>query len=179
MAAAALADATERRDFTLIRVVRSLSRNNHSFGASSAVTVTQQCFDGPAIIVGVPCAPRHAGLAHTTWRTTPGLMATPFLLGLGPANPLALWVSVVIGVAARLLTLFTDHQTGLIRALPYAFHLWADRLAGLVFVAAPFALDFTRFDAGYYWLNGATVLLVTFILNVPEIGGKAMLPMRT
>jgi len=43
-----------------------------------------------------------------------------------------------------------------------------DRLVGAVFIAAPFALGFTGLDADYYWANGATVLLVTLLLNAPE-----------
>jgi len=36
------------------------------------------------------------------------LMAMPFVLGLGKANPAALWLSAVTGVAAFMLTLLTD-----------------------------------------------------------------------
>lgn len=52
--------------------------------------------------------------------------------------------------------------------LPYRLHVAVDRLVGLVFVAAPFALGFTGLDAASYWLNGATVLLVTLVLNAPD-----------
>ncbi|MCX7382947.1 MAG: hypothetical protein NT133_16385 [Alphaproteobacteria bacterium] len=96
------------------------------------------------------------------------LMAAPFGLGLGQAGPLALWLSVVTGVAALILTLLTDHQTGLVRVLPYGFHLWVDRIVGGVFIVAPFALGFSGVTAGYYWANGAAVLLVTFVLNAKE-----------
>ncbi len=96
------------------------------------------------------------------------LIGTPFLLGLGTSNPLALWLSVVIGVAAFVLTLLTNHETGVIRVLPYWFHVAVDRLVGLTFVAAPFVLGFTGIDAIYYWVNAAAVLTVTFLLNAPE-----------
>jgi hypothetical protein len=96
------------------------------------------------------------------------LMAMPFVLGLGASNPLALWLSVITGVAALVLTVFTDHQTGVFRVLPYAFHVAVDRLVGLTFLIAPFALGFTGVDAIYYWANAAAVLTVTFILNAPE-----------
>lgn len=96
------------------------------------------------------------------------LMLTPFLLGIGQSNPLALQLSVATGVAAFLLTLLTDHKTGVIRVLPYWLHLTVDRLVGLIFVIAPFVLGFTGLDAIYYWLNGAAVLLVTFVLNAPD-----------
>ena len=102
------------------------------------------------------------------------LVATPFLLGLGRGNPLALWVSVATGIAAFILTLFTDHKTGVIRVLPFRLHLTVDRLVGSVFVAVPFVLGLQGLDAWYYWANGGAVLLVTFVLNAPESVDRAM-----
>jgi len=106
--------------------------------------------------------------AYIDYPVAISLIATPFLLGLGHTNPAALWLSVATGVAAFLLTLLTDHATGLIRVLPYSLHLAVDRLVGVVFVIAPLALGFAGLDAWYYWANGVTVLLVTFLLNAPE-----------
>jgi len=102
------------------------------------------------------------------------LVTTPFLLGLGRGNPLALWVSVATGVAAFLLTVFTDHKTGVVRVLPYWLHVAVDRLVGITFIGAPFALGLQGLDAWYYWANGAAVLLVTFVLNAPESEDRAM-----
>jgi len=102
------------------------------------------------------------------------LVATPVLLGLGRGNPLALWVSVATGIAAFIMTLFTDHKTGVIRLLPYGLHVAVDRLVGIVFVAVPFVLGLNGLDAWYYWANGAAVLLVTFVLNAPESVDRAM-----
>jgi hypothetical protein len=102
------------------------------------------------------------------------LVAAPFLLGIGRGNPLALWVSVATGVAAFLLTLFTDHKTGVVRVLPYWLHVAVDRLVGIIFVAVPFALGLQGLDARYYLANGAAVLLVTLVLNAPESENRAM-----
>ena len=88
------------------------------------------------------------------------LMGLPFLLGLGESHPLAFWLSVVTGIAAFVLTLLTDHETGLIRVLPYKLHLAVDAMVGVVFTLAPFALGFSGIDAAFYWLNGVAVLLV-------------------
>jgi len=96
------------------------------------------------------------------------LMATPFILGFGYANPLALWISVVTGVVAFILTFFTNHKTGVIRVVPYWLHVAVDRLVGFVFVVVPFVLGFSGLEAWYYLANGAAVLLVTFVLNAPE-----------
>lgn len=95
------------------------------------------------------------------------LLVAPFLLNLGQSNPLAIWLSVVTGVAALLLPIFTNHPTGLIQVIPYPMHLWVDRLVGLVFLAAPFALGFSGLDAWYYWVLAIAVGLVTTVFNAP------------
>ena len=96
------------------------------------------------------------------------LMAMPFVLGLGAQNPIALWLSVVTGVAALVLTLLTDHESGVFRVIPYWFHVTVDRIVGLTFVAAPLVFGFGGLDAIYYFANAAAVLTVTFVLNAPE-----------
>ena len=96
------------------------------------------------------------------------LMAMPFVLGLGTQNPIALWLSVVTGVAALILTLLTDHESGVFRVIPYWFHVAVDRIVGLTFVAAPLVFGFGGLDAIYYFANAAAVLTVTFLLNAPE-----------
>lgn len=95
------------------------------------------------------------------------LLVLPFVLGLGSENPLALWLSVGTGAAALVLTILTDHKTGLIRVLPYSVHLTVDGLVGIVFVIAPFVLGFSGLDAAFYWINGAAVLTVVS-LHKPE-----------
>jgi hypothetical protein len=95
------------------------------------------------------------------------LVALPFILGLGTSHPLAKWLAVITGVAAAILTFFTDHKTGVIRIVPYPIHLAVDSLVGIVFLVAPFALGFTGLDAWYYWANGAAVLVV-ISLQKPE-----------
>src|SRR5438876_12256308 len=87
------------------------------------------------------------------------LIAAPFALKLGQSGPIAMWLSVVVGVAALLLAALTDHPTGLVRIIPYWLHLWVDRAVGVVFVIAPFAFKFFGLDAWYYWVLAAAVLL--------------------
>ena len=115
--------------------------------------------------------------AYLDYPVAISLMGMPFVLGLGATNPAAKWLSVVTGVAALVLTVLTDHETGLIRVLPYWFHVAVDRLVGLTFVVAPLVLGFKGLDAGYYWANAAAVLAVTFVFNVtePKIHSKPVL----
>lgn len=96
------------------------------------------------------------------------LIVAPFVLGLGQSGPVAMWLSVVTGVAALLLAALTDHPTGLVRIIPYWLHLWVDRAVGMVFIIAPFAFKFAGVDAWYYWVLAAAVLLTTSVLNSPE-----------
>src|SRR3954452_16526123 len=64
------------------------------------------------------------------------LIAAPFVLKLGQSGPVAMWLSVVGGVAALLLAALTDHPPGLLRIIPYWLHLWGDRAVGVAFVIA-------------------------------------------
>ena len=88
------------------------------------------------------------------------LIVLPFALGLGGSHPLALWLAVSAGVAAFILTVFTDHQLGLIRIIPYKIHVAADLLVGLAFLLAPLAFGFSGIDAWYYWINAVAVITV-------------------
>ena len=96
------------------------------------------------------------------------LIAAPFVLKLGQSGPIAMWLSVVVGVAALLLAALTDHATGLVRIIPYWMHLRVDRAVGLMFVIAPFVFKFVGLDAWYYWVLAAAVLLTTSVFNAPE-----------
>lgn len=103
------------------------------------------------------------------------LMVAPFVLGLGEAQPLARWLAVGTGAAALVLTIFTNHKLGLIRVLPYQFHLAVDAMVGIVFLVAPFVFGFSGLDAWFYWANGAAVMLVVS-MHKPEPRGGAFAP---
>lgn len=95
------------------------------------------------------------------------LMAAPAALGLGSSHPAAFWLSTGAGVAALVLTLLTDHKLGVLRVLPYWFHLAVDAAVGVTFLAAPSVLGFSPQDAWFYWANGAAVAVVVS-LHKPE-----------
>lgn len=88
------------------------------------------------------------------------LIIAPFVLALGISNPLAKTLSVVVGVAALILTLLTDHKLGVLSVLSYKLHLTVDFLVGLVFVVTPFVMGFAGLDLVYYVFLGVTVLAV-------------------
>ena len=105
--------------------------------------------------------------AYLDYPVAIALMVLPFVLGLGASNPLALVIAPVVGITAFLLTVFTDHQLGMVRLLPYRFHLAVDLAVGVVFLILPFALGFSGLDAAFYWINGAAVVAV-IALSKPE-----------
>ena len=95
------------------------------------------------------------------------LIGLPFLLGLGTSHTLALFIAPVVGLAAFVLTVFTDHHFGVIRVLPYKLHLAVDLTVGVMFLLLPFAFGFTGLDAAFYLVNGAAVVAVIG-LSKPE-----------
>ena len=105
--------------------------------------------------------------AYLDYPVAASLIALPFVLGLGGSNASAKWIAVVTGVAAIILTFFTDHRTGVIRIIPFSFHVAVDALVGITFVTAPFVLGFAGLDAWYYWANGGA-LLVVLCLQKPD-----------
>lgn len=106
--------------------------------------------------------------AYLDYPVAVALMTFPFIMGLGSSNIIALQLSVATGIAAFILTLLTDHKLGVYKIIPYKVHLIVDAIVGVVFVAAPFVFSFKGIDATYYWIIGATVLLVVS-LHKPEM----------
>ncbi|MEM9012378.1 MAG: hypothetical protein AAGE18_14195 [Pseudomonadota bacterium] len=111
--------------------------------------------------------------AYIDYPVALSLMVLPMILGLGASNPLAFWMSVVTGAAAFVLTLLTDHQTGLIRVLPYRFHLIVDGIVGAAFLAAPIALGFTGIDMAYYLAMGGAVVVVVGLHKPDQVAVPA------
>jgi uncharacterized membrane protein len=101
------------------------------------------------------------------------LLIAPFVLKLGQSGPVAMWLSVVTGVAALGLPMLTDHPTGVIKIIPYSVHLWVDRAVGIVFLGALFLFGFSGIAAWYYGVLGVAVLLTTSVFNAPTQPGSS------
>jgi len=108
--------------------------------------------------------------AYLDYPVALALIILPFLLGLGESNPLALYLSVTVGVAALILTILTDHQTGLLPVIPYKIHLLVDFLVAITFLVIPFILGFEGIDAYFYWVNGLAVLIVVGLHKGEKVG---------
>ena len=106
--------------------------------------------------------------AYLDYPVALSLMILPFVLQLGGSNPLALWLAVIAGVAAFILTVFTDHKLGLIRVIPYKAHVAVDLLVGVAFLLAPFVLGFSGLDAWFYWINAIAVIVVVSLSEPSE-----------
>ncbi|WP_424989364.1 SPW repeat domain-containing protein [Flagellimonas sp.] len=105
--------------------------------------------------------------AYLDYPVAVALMILPFVLGLGAVNAMAWKLSLIVGIAAFVLTLLTDHQFGVYKIISYKGHLIVDGIVGASFVLAPFLFGFEGMDAYYYWINGLAVLTVVS-LHKPE-----------
>ncbi|WP_459212995.1 SPW repeat domain-containing protein [Aquimarina rhabdastrellae] len=89
-----------------------------------------------------------------------GLIIAPFALSLGETTPIALWFSVITGIAVLAASALTNYKLGLLRTIPFQGHLAIDLLVAVTFMILPFVMGFTGIDAHYYWINAAVVFLV-------------------
>ena len=106
--------------------------------------------------------------AYLDYPVALALIVLPTVLGLGESHPLAFQLSIGTGVAALILTILTNHQTGLIKIISYRLHLIVDFIVAIVFIVTPFLFSFEGLDAWYYWAYGAAVLTVVG-LHKPEL----------
>ena len=87
------------------------------------------------------------------------LITGPFLLGLGQ-NPIAIWLSVVVGITVILVSTNTIYKYGLFNTIPFDGHLAIDLAAATTFALAPFIFGFSGMDMYYYLANAVVVFLV-------------------
>ena len=106
--------------------------------------------------------------AYLDYPVALSLLVLPFILGVGLDNPWASWISPAAGVAVFILTLLTDHATGVIRVIPYWLHVVVDRLVGVVFLIVPSVFGMKGLDMWYYLANAVAVFIVTTVVNAPE-----------
>jgi SPW repeat. len=69
------------------------------------------------------------------------LIAAPWLLGFASIEP-AMWSAVIVGAAIIGMSIFTDYEGGLVKAIPMATHLTMDVIAGLILAASPWLFGF-------------------------------------
>jgi uncharacterized membrane protein len=86
------------------------------------------------------------------------LIVAPWLLGFAD-NEQATWSAVAVGILMLAMSLITDYEGGLIKAVPMAVHLGMDVFAGLFLAISPWLLGFH-----------SEVFLPHLVLGILEIG---------
>lgn len=86
------------------------------------------------------------------------LIAAPWLLGFGDSEP-AKWSAVGVSAVLLVLSLITDYEGGVIKAVPMGFHLGMDVVAGLFLATSPWLLGYQN-----------QVFLPHLIVGILEIG---------
>lgn len=68
-------------------------------------------------------------------------MASPWILSFKESAP-ATWIMIIVGLAALLLSLFTDYEGGMVRSIPMRVHLTADIFSGAFLASSPWLFGF-------------------------------------
>lgn len=92
-----------------------------------------------------------------------GLIALPFLLHLGASSPLAIWISVGMGVFLISYSFLTRYRLDVFKVLSFPGHLAIDWFDAAVFAIAPFALGFRGADFIYYLAVAAAVVAIVVV----------------
>ncbi len=90
------------------------------------------------------------------------LMVAPFLLNFSGSEK---WLSVGAGAALLTYSLLTGYSLGVRSLISFPLHLATDFVAGATFLVAPFILGFTGLSQGYYFMIGATVILLVLVTD--------------
>ena len=91
------------------------------------------------------------------------LIIAPFILKLGASNPMAIWISVVTGIAVIVVSLITRYRYGALKIIPFGGHLTLDLLVATVFMLVPFLFELDGLDEAYYYINAVVVYLVVAV----------------
>jgi len=80
----------------------------------------------------------------------------------------AVGTGVVVGATVLVVSMLTRYPLGVVKVLPFPVHSAGDYLAAALLLAAPFALHYSRSDAGLtalYVGAGIAVLAVSLVTN--------------
>lgn len=89
-------------------------------------------------------------------------LLAPSILGLsGLAGTLA-YALAVIHLA---MTLITDFPLGIGKLVPFRIHGWVERIVGPVLLLVPFVLGFEGIERVFYWVMGATIIIVGLVTD--------------
>ena len=108
--------------------------------------------------------------AYLDYVTVAIFVVAPPLLGL---TGLAELISYVLAAVHLALTLVTDFQLGVIKAVPFPMHGWVERIVGPVLVVLPFALGFQGTARIFYIVIGIVIIAVGLLTDYRGKAGLA------
>jgi len=98
----------------------------------------------------------------TDYLMGPLLAVSPWLFGFAFGGPETI-IPVILGVGMLLYSIFTDYETGLVRAIPMPMHLALDAGSGLFLAISPWLFGFSNM-----------VYLPHVIFGLLEVGAALM-----
>ncbi|WP_295767196.1 hypothetical protein [uncultured Mucilaginibacter sp.] len=70
------------------------------------------------------------------------ITASPWIFGFYRFGGAALFLPLLLGSMQLLMTVFTNHQGGLIKVFPLQLHLFLDMVVGFILIVSPFLYKF-------------------------------------
>lgn len=70
-------------------------------------------------------------------------MTSPWILGFKESVP-ATWIMLLAGLAALVMSLFTNYEGGIVRSIPMRVHLTADVFMGAFLASSPWLFGFAE-----------------------------------
>jgi len=90
------------------------------------------------------------------------LIAAPWLFGFAE-EAAAKYVPIALGTGAILYSLLTKYELGVVRVLPFRFHLGVDFLSGIFLAASPWLLGFSSRVSWPHLVFGLLEILVVLM----------------
>jgi hypothetical protein len=95
------------------------------------------------------------------------LIAAPWIFQFSE-HGMATGAAIGTGVTVILYSLFTDYERGVVRALPWSYHLALDTIGGIFLAASPWILGFADEEANAWVPHVVVGLAVLLVVLVSE-----------
>jgi hypothetical protein len=96
------------------------------------------------------------------------IAASPWIFGFVKLGGAPLFLPLLVGIVQLLMTIFTNYEYGLFKAIPMQVHLIIDILSGFILIACPWVYGFYHFVFLPHLLFGLfTVFSGLFTMHSP------------
>lgn len=92
------------------------------------------------------------------------LIVSPWLFNFSDVEP-AKSIAIGAGILIVMMSLFTNYETGFIKAIPMQMHLYADILVGLFLIASPWLFKFSNETYLFHVIMGLFSVIAGVITN--------------